>query len=417
MSKKVLILGGGVVGLCSAYYAAQRGHAVTVLDREVSGASGCSMGNAGMIVPSHFIPLAAPGMMAYGLKTMWNPESPFYLKPRLSFDLLSWGWNFWKASSAERVKRAAPVLRDMHFLSRSLYEEFHGKTDGAFNLVRKGLLMLCKTQHALDEEAHVAEQARALGVPADVLDAKQTAALDPTIKMDVPGSVHYPKDCHLSPSALMRTLEDEARKLGVEFRRETIAQKWVVNGSKIDAIETSNGTFAADEFVLCGGIWSDDLARGLNLRIPMQAGKGYSVTLDAPHHLPELCSILVEARVAVTPMNGKLRFGGTMELSGISSTINETRVRGIIKSALKYFPEFSPNDFKNLPAWTGMRPCSPDGMPYLGRTKRYGNLIVATGHAMMGISLAPATGKMVAETLSDEKPSVEIGLLNPERYA
>ena len=416
-SKKVLVLGGGVIGLCSAYYAAQQGHAVTVLDRDAADqTSGCSFGNAGMIVPSHFIPLAAPGMMAYGLKTMWNAESPFYLKPRLDFDLLSWGWNFWRASSAQRVAKAAPVLRDLHLLSRTLYEELSAKTGGAFGLVRKGLLMLCKTQHALDEEARVAETAKSLGVPAELLDAKQTAQRDPGATMDVAGSVHYPLDCHLAPLALMQTLRAELKKLGVEMRTETVARGWVTRGSRVEAVQTTSGIFDADEFVLSGGIWSDELARGLDLRIPMQAGKGYSVTLDAPRSLPHLCSILVEGRVAVTPMGGKLRFGGTMELSGISTTINSNRVRGIVNTALKYFPDFKEDDFKGLPAWSGMRPCSPDGLPYLGRTKRYENLIVATGHAMMGISLAPATGKIVAEILNREKTAVDVGALQPERY-
>ncbi len=417
MPKKVLVLGGGVIGLCSAYFAARRGHSVIVLDRDAPGDAGCSYGNAGMIVPSHFVPLAAPGMVAYGLKTMWNSESPFYLRPRLSLDLFSWGWKFWRASTAEQVARAAPVLRDLHFLSRALYEELTDKTGGAFGLVRKGLLMLCKTPHALDEEARFAEQACALGVPAEVLDAKQTAARDPAVAMDVAGSVYYPKDCHLAPAKLMHTLEDELKKLGVEIRRETAALGWITRGSTIEAAQTTTGGYDADEFVLCSGIWSDELARGLDLRIPMQAGKGYSVTLDAPRRLPELCSILVEGRVAVTPMNGKLRFGGTMELGGISSTVNAARVRGIVKSALKYFPDFRAEDFDNLPAWNGMRPCSPDGLPYLGRTAKYDNLIVATGHAMMGISLGPATGKIVSEILEREKPSVEIGLLDPDRYA
>ncbi len=417
MSKKILIVGGGVIGLCSAYYAALRGHRVIVLDREAPGYWGCSFGNAGMIVPSHFIPLAAPGMVAFGLKTMWNPESPFHLKPRLSGDLLSWGWKFWRASTRERVERAAPVLRDLHLASRALYEEFDAKTSGAFGLVRRGLVMLCKTQHALDDETRVARKANELGVPANVLDAKQTAALDPGVTMDVAGSVHYPKDCHFSPAAFMRALEAECKKLGVEIQREINVGGWITRGGKIEAAQTNNGGYDADEFVLSGGIWSENAARDIDLRIPMQAGKGYSVTLENPRQLPELCSILVEARVAVTPMAGRLRFGGTMELSGISDTINAARVNGIVKSALKYFPEFRADDFKNLPAWSGMRPCSPDGLPYLGRTKRYENLVIATGHAMMGMSLGPVSGKIVGELLDHEKTAVEIGLLDPERYA
>jgi len=445
--KKILILGGGVIGLCSAYYAARRGHRVTIVEREEPGYEGCSFGNAGMICPSHVVPLAAPGMVGYGLRTMWNAESPFYIRPRLSASLLAWGWRFWRASSAARVKAAMPVLRDLHLASRALYEELHEATGGAFGLERKGLLMLCKTQHGLDEEAHGAGAARALGIPAEVLDAKAAAALDPAMTMDVAGAVYYPKDCHFTPDAFMAALENEVLKLGVEIMRGVELRGWVTRGEKVEAAQTTQGALEADEFVLCCGIWSAELARDLDLRIPMQAGKGYSVTLDAPRQLPALCSILVEARVAVTPMkiversscsvpasdersgssvlqnagnersgSSVLRFGGTMELSGISTTINERRVRGIVKSALKYFPAFRAADFEGLPRWSGMRPCSPDGLPYLGRGGRYGNVIVATGHAMMGMSLGPITGKLVAEIASGETPSVGIGLLDAGRY-
>src|SRR2546429_2572740 len=190
--KHILIIGGGVIGLCTAYYAARRGHRVTVIDRDTAEDEGCSYGNAGMIVPSHFVPLAAPGMVALGLKWMWNPASPFYIKPRLDWDLLNWAFKFWRAATPERAGRAAPLLRDLHLASRACFEELTELSD--FGLVKKGLLMLCKTQHTLAEEAKTAERANQLGVPAEVLDARQTATLDPNVGMDVAGSVYFPKD-------------------------------------------------------------------------------------------------------------------------------------------------------------------------------------------------------------------------------
>jgi D-amino-acid dehydrogenase len=215
----------------------------------------------------------------------------------------------------------------------------------------------------------------------------------------------------------MQALETELQKRGVEIQRGVEVRGWITRGNKIQAVQTTHGGIDAESVVLAGGIWSDSLARDLELRIPMQAGKGYSVTLNAPRQLPNLCSILVEARVAVTPMAGRLRFGGTMELAGINTAINPRRVQGLIKSVLKYFPQFRSEDFMNVPAWSGMRPCSPDGLPYLGRTGKYENLIVATGHAMMGMSLGPITGQIVAELLDGQRPRVEIRLLNPDRYA
>ena len=184
MPKHILIIGGGVIGLCTAYYCARHGHRVTVIERGGEQRDGCSFGNAGMIVPSHFVPLAAPGMVALGLKWMWNPESPFYIKPRVDLGFLRWGWKFFRAANDAQVQRSAPLLRDLHLASRACFEELAELSNNDFGLVRKGLLMLCKTTHALEEEAKTAEWAQRLGVPAEVLNQKQTAKLDPQIRMD-----------------------------------------------------------------------------------------------------------------------------------------------------------------------------------------------------------------------------------------
>lgn len=417
MSKQILIIGGGVIGLCTAYYAAQRGHRVTVIDRNSADHEGCSYGNAGMIVPSHFVPLAAPGMVALGLKWMWNPESPFYIKPRLNGELFDWAWKFWRASTAEHVRRSAPLIRDLSFASRACYEELAELRANDFGLVKKGLLMLCKTEHGFEEETKAAEQARALGVPAEALNAKQTAALDPDVQMDIAGSVYFPKDCHLSPNRFMAGLKQQLEKLGVKFAWNTEVTGWRVNNQHIEAVQTSQGDFTADEYLLCGGSWSPVIARDLKIKIPMQAGKGYSLTLTKPRQLPQLCSILTEARVAVTPMGSTLRFGGTMEIAGLNEDINPVRVQGIVKAASKFFPAFQASDFANIQPWRGLRPCSPDGLPYMGRTQQYRNLSLATGHAMMGLSLGPITGKLMTEIISGEKPAFDLQLLNPDRYA
>ena len=411
MGKHVLIIGGGVIGLSTAYYAAKRGLRVSVVDR---GGGGCSFGNAGMIVPSHFTPLAAPGMVAMGLKWMWNPESPFYIKPRLNWELAAWAWKFMRASTKEHVARCAPVIRDLSFASRALFEELAQTLD--FGLVKRGLLMLCKIQHSLDEEARTAATANALGVPAEVLDAKATAVLDPAVTMDIAGSVYFPKDCHLSPERFMAALHGELEKMGVTFYDDTTVKGWRTEGRRVVAVDTSRGEMEADEFALCGGAWSPEILRGLRVQLPMQAGKGYSLTLARPRELPQLCAIFTEARVAVTPMNGALRFGGTMEIAGLDETINARLVAGIVKAVSRYYPQFSPDDFADVKPWAGLRPCSPDGMPFIGRIRAYDNLSTATGHAMMGLSLAPITGKLMADVFMRELPAINLCLLDPERY-
>ena len=416
-SKHVLIIGGGVIGLSTAYYCARRGHRVTVIDRNPEQRDGCSFGNAGMVVPSHFVPLAAPGMVALGLKWMWNPESPFYIKPRLNWELMSWAWKFMRAANAAHVARSAPLIRDLSFASRACFEEFAALPNNDFGLVKKGLVMLCKTQHSLDEEAAFAQRANALGVPAEVLDAKGVAKLDPDVTMDVAGGVYFPKDCHLSPNRFMAGLKQQCDKLGVKFIWGTEVEEFALDGPRVSAIKTKTGEVAADDVILCGGAWSPVVVRKLGLKLPMQAGKGYSLTLTKPRELPQICSIFSEARVAVTPMGGTLRFGGTMEIAGLNEDINPVRVQGIIKSVPKYYPKFVPQDFEGIQPWRGLRPCSPDGLPYLGRTAKFKNLTIATGHAMMGLSLGPITGRLVSEIISCEKPSIPIEMLNPDRYA
>lgn len=440
MSKRIVIIGAGVIGLSTAYYCARRGFAVTVIERKGAQRDGTSYGNAGMVVPSHFIPLAAPGMVALGLRWMWNPASPFYIKPRFEAALFDWGHKFWRAATPEHVRRSAPLIRDLSLASRACFEELAGAPAsgpagsetpaptsrvgdrrsgiGDFGLVTKGLLMLCQTEHALHEEGKTAGQARALGIPADVLDAKQTAALDPGATMKIAGSVYFPKDCHLSPARFMVWLQSELEKLGATFLWDRDVVDWKIEpGRTIRAARLSNGQFIeGDEFVLCGGSWSPQLAEKLALNLPMQAGKGYSLTLPKPRQLPHLCSILCEARVAVTPMGETLRVGGTMEIAGLNEDISPVRVRGIIDSFCRYYPEFTPSDFDGIQPWRGLRPCSPDGLPYVGRTAKFDNLSLATGHAMMGLSLGPITGKLMAEILSGEKSTTDLATMSPDRY-
>ena len=445
-SKSILIIGGGVIGLSTAYYCARRGHRVTLIDRNPEQRDGCSFGNAGMVVPSHFVPLAAPGAVSTAFKWMWNPESPLYIKPRLNWELMSWGWKFMRAANAKHVERSAPLIRDLSFASRACFEELEDEWTqgsrrgneadginpatnppphvggyeadaGGFGLVKKGLVMLCRTQHGLDDEAKYAAQANALGVPAEVLDAKGIAKLDPDVSMDVAGGVYFPKDCHLSPGRFMAGLKRQCDQLGATFSWNTEVTGFIRQAARITSVQTTRGEFTADEIILAGGSWSPLVGRELGLKLPMQAGKGYSLTLTKPRELPQLCSIFTEARVAVTPMGNTLRFGGTMEIAGLNEDINPVRVRGIIKAVSKYFPKFRVDDFAGIQPWRGLRPCSPDGMPYLGRTAKFSNLTIATGHAMMGLSLGPITGRLVSEILSGEKPSFDLALLNPDRYA
>jgi D-amino-acid dehydrogenase len=215
----------------------------------------------------------------------------------------------------------------------------------------------------------------------------------------------------------MAALIAACQAMGVRFRPDTECTGWVRERGKLLAIQTSQGDISGGQFVLAGGSWSAETLRPLGLKLPLQAGKGYSLTLPQPRQLPEICAILTEARVAVTPMGGSLRFGGTMELAGLHTRINPRRVQGIVNSVPDYYPDFQTEDFVGIEPWCGLRPCPPDGMPYLGRTAAAGNLILATGHGMMGLSLGPVTGQIVSRLLTGEAAGYDLSLLSPDRYA
>jgi len=396
--EKVIIVGAGIIGLCSAYYATKRGMDVLVLDRDSAQEDGCSFGNAGMIVPSHFIPLAAPGMISKGMRWMMNPESPFYVKPRLSLDLAKWGYKFWKHANQAHTDNVKQLLADLSIESRQLFSEL--AEDDDFGLNKKGLLMLCNTQKGLDGEADVAELAKTVGIKAEICDPKRLAELDPNITMDVVGGVWFEQDCHLEPSQLMQAMRKRITAAGGEIRYDSEVTDFDFNAGKVTAVKLATGEkIEAQKVVIAGGSWSPELSSKLGTSLCMQAGKGYSLTLENPVELPQLCSIFAEAKVAITPMDNTLRFAGTMEVGGNNLDINPRRVQGIVKSVKNYFPKFSDEDFQETKPWAGLRPCSPDGLPYIGKLPKLDNVVVATGHAMMGLSLGPVTGKMVTDLL------------------
>lgn len=416
MGKDVVIVGGGIIGLCSAYYCTLAGHRVTVVERGPAHHNCCARGNAGMIVPSHFVPLAAPGMAAMGMRMMGNPKSPFYIKPRLDWRLADWGMKFIEAATADRVAAAEPVLRDLHLESRKLFLQLSSQQGFNFGLKRNGLLMLCQTPEMLSEESAMSHRARALGIPAETLDTEETSKLDPGVDLEICGSVYYPEDCHLDPARLLDSLTRFLTESGVRFKWQSEATQWVRTDGRIRSIQLPDGELEGDEFIVAGGSLSPNLVKSLGIHLPMQAGKGFSVTVKRPPQLPKICSILTEARVAVTPMGKSVRFGGTMEMSGINHEISAQRVTGITESAARYFPRFNHYHFESLQPWVGLRPCSPDGLPYLGRSSVANNLIVATGHAMLGLSLGPITGQTVAQFIDGKSPGISSPLLSPDRY-
>jgi D-amino-acid dehydrogenase len=276
--------------------------------------------------------------------------------------------------------------------------------------------MLCRTQKALDEESHLVHQALEIGIQAETLSARDLANLEPNVTLDVVGAVRFGNDCHLSPEKFLGQLQSSLEQKGARFLWSHTTTGWETTRNSISAVQTSQGPVHGDVFVLCGGIQSPHIARQLQLCLPLLAGKGYSLTLPHPGQSPHHCAILTEARVAVTPINTTLRVGGTMELGSTKSQPNPKRIQGITRSFCQYFPAFTPDSFTNLPIWTGLRPVSPDGLPYLGPTSKWNNLQIATGHAMLGLSLGPVTGQIIAQLIDENTCPHNLQLLHPDRF-
>ncbi|MBA3849789.1 MAG: hypothetical protein C0502_07310 [Opitutus sp.] len=417
-SRSAVVVGGGILGLCSAYYLAREGFTITLVERSAEGADSCAQGSAGYVSPSHVQPISSPGMVWQGLKWMTSSRSPFYIKPRLDLDLLRWGWLFARSCTPEHTRRAAPVLAQHCLESRRLFVELAEKTGNTFEFRTEGLFNLCKTQETLDKYSKgLAALANSVGVEARTLSAKETATLEPGARMDIAGSIYFPIDAHLSPRKFMPAMVALLQQQGVKFRWGTGVTGWKTAGGRVTHAVTTAGELAADGFVLASGSWAPETVRGLKLSLPMQPGKGYSLTIEKPRFKFAKSAILTERRVAMTPMGDTLRFGGTMEVSGHDDRVRPERIGQIKAAASDYFPDIAEADFAGGKPWFGYRPVSPDGLPYLGRFGRHPNLIAACGHAMLGITLAPISGLVAAELLAGKKPSVDLSLTNPDRFA
>ncbi len=412
---KVAIVGGGVIGLTSAYYLQKLGYEVTVIERgDIT--DGCSFGNMGYISPSHFVPLASPGIISQGVKWMLSATSPFYIKPRLNIDLMEWGYHFWKNSNAATVEKNAPHLNSILKLSRKLIDDLRNDIGDSFAMETIGCLMMCKQQKTLDHEFHLADEGEQMGLKVERLLKADVQSLEPDVEVNVAGAVLFKDDCHFNPGKMMIALKNYLLSKGVTLQLNTTVTGFEKNSSTVTAVITDKGKFNCDQLMLSPGSWLPAVAKMLDIKLLLQAGKGYSYTYPYVEKNIKYPAILVDGRCAVTPWGNELRIGGTMELSGINNKVLVKRMQGIYNSAKDFYPglkiDFPPAD----KIWNGLRPVTPDGLPYIGKHSMYDNLIIAGGHAMLGISEATGTGKIVSELMQRKTTSINISAFKVERF-
>lgn len=414
--KTIGIIGGGVIGLSCAYYLQQEGYEVTIIDaREMTW--GCSWLNAGMIVPSHIVPLSAPGMVAKGIRWMLSNESPFAIYVKKDKEMVRWLRLFYQHANKKHVQQAIPYLRDINRLSKSLYRSLAADKGFDFGYQEKGLFLLYQTAGAEKKEIETAHLANEAGVEARILSKEEVRKLEPDAPPEVKGGVYFPGDASLSPDKFMQNMIQQLSDKNIEIITNKKITGFECKGEKITKAVCGNSTYTFDEFILAGGAQSGMLLKSIGINLPLQGGKGYSFTLEGLTKNIRIPSLLIEGRVAITPLSpNKLRVGGTMVIGDDSLKISSKRVSGILNTLHQFYPAFKDAVVSPEQVTSGQRPCSPDGLPYIGRLQKFSNLIIATGHGMMGMSLGPATGKLVNAIVSGKRLDMDIDAFNPQRF-
>ncbi len=409
----VLVIGGGAIGACSAYYLARQGLEVSLVEKgEI--ASGCSGANAGLIVPSHSIPLAAPGALKLGLKGIFRFESPFYIRPRFDPALFSWLWQFRKACKPDQMHRGIRILRDLNYASLELLDHLIESESLQCNFRKDGWLLAYKTEKGFQVALEEAQLLQSYDIKLKIVNANDALEMEPTLHPEIAGCVYFPDDAHLDPVRFVQALTERLKELGVIVHTQTDVLGFETSSDKIISVRTAKGDFLSDQVVLAAGAWSREIGLRMSLGLSVQPAKGYSISFKRPEACPSIPLYFTEARIAVTPLEEDLRFAGALELTGMDLDTNTQRVNAIMRAAKDYLRQFVTKEIIEVRA--GLRPCCPDGLPIIDRVPNYKNLLIATGHGMLGITLAPVTGKLISQLVCDQAPDIDLAPLQLTRF-
>jgi D-amino-acid dehydrogenase len=410
---RTIIIGGGVIGLACAYELVRRGQRVTVVEMGTPGAA-CSSGNTGWIVPSFSAPIPAPGVVGTSLRWMLSRDSPVYIKPRADIEFLSWLWDFWRHCNVRDYRAGLAAVAGLNARTMALFDAL--AADGVeFEMHRAGVLFVFLDRGAMGHILSELDRTRVFGFGhSRALSGDDVHDLEPALSRGVVGGILLEQERHVRPETLTAGLVGRLRGLGVEIRTGVAVTGLARRGAALTGVETTGGVLQAETFLIAAGAWSGSLARWAGLRLPLEAGKGYSITIARPAAQLRYPVYLEEARIACSNFTGALRLAGTMELSGVNSNVDSRRLAAMRRAADRYLGDWQRGD--GQVEWMGMRPVTPDGLPVMGRMPGWDNLYIATGHAMLGVTLAPATGVAIAELICTGRSSVDLAAFDPARF-
>jgi len=414
----VVVTGGGIIGLACAHYLTRAGFRVTVIDRAGIGQA-CSYANCGYVCPSHVLPLNAPGAVLAGVQSLFRPKSAFRIKLQLRLDIYRWLFEFARRCTQSRMIAAGHRLQPLLESSMNEYRLLFDSMALESEWKEQGLLYVFETEQGL---AHFSQTDALLtetyGLAARRIEGKELAGFDAALKDGLAGAYFYDDDASLRPDKLIREWRSELTQSGVEFVEHCALERVRKSAGQITALQTSKGELRADHYVFAAGAWSSELATELGCSLPIEPGKGYSLTMPKPDPCPQYPMLFPEHRIGVTPFDAGYRIGSMMEFVGFDSSIPEHRIRQLRESTRPYLKTPAGHDVQTgvEETWYGWRPMTWDSLPIIGRVPGLGNGLLATGHNMLGLTLAPATGRLIAEIVREQPTHVDIDAFSPARF-
>lgn len=409
----VLVLGAGIVGMSVAHSLQTNGRKVTVIDKGPVG-YGCSYGNAGWVTPCFAMPLPQPGMLIKSFKWLLDPESPLYIKPEANPLLMKWLYHFTLSMTHKKMNQSIEVLAEISKESLKLYKDLSKDKKDNFGFEQKGLLMVSAFESGLKAARDEMQLMAKRGIEGRELNQKEVLNLEPALRDKVIGGVYFPTEAHVEPLQAVQKMAKDFEAMGGQLKPFTEVYDFELQNGRIQKVITTKGIYEADLVVMAMGTWSKTLAKFLRTNIPIMGGKGYSLIIENFDKKPEHPIMIVEKKIAVTPRADSVRVAGTLELVDSDDAITPRRVNAILRGAHEYIYVSKEPQVREL--WRGLRPCTPDGVPMIGFSKKWKNLFYCTGHQMLGLQSAPGSARLAKELIFGETPYVNAAPFRPERF-